>query len=204
MLARPHAPAASRNAAPILEALTHELDDCSKVLEVGSGTGQHAVFFASRLAHLQWQPSDLKQNLPGIREWLDHAEPDNVADPLELDVLVSAIPAERYDAVFSANTAHIMSYDAVRKMIELVGEVTEPGGKFCLYGPFKLRGAHTTESNAAFDESLRSRNPRMGIRNLDDLEDLAAASGLSLRRVYAMPTNNFLIVWSKSSSAELL
>lgn len=199
MHSRPFAAAASRNAAPILEVLTHELEDCSSVLEVGSGTGQHAAFFASRLSHLQWQPSDLRQNLQGIREWLTHAEPNNVGHPLELDVVESAAPTERYEAVFSANTAHIMTYDAVSRMVGLAGELLEPGGKFCLYGPFKLRGEHTTDSNAAFDESLRSRNSRMGIRDLDDLDELAAASLLARQRIYAMPANNFLAVWAKSS-----
>lgn len=202
MRSKPHASAASRNAAPILEVLTHELKDCSTVFEVGSGTGQHAIFFSSQLAHLQWQPSDLRQNLPGIREWIEYAEPENVADPVEFDALTSPSPAERYDAAFSANTAHIMSFDAVARMIGVVGELLAPGGRFCLYGPVKLGGMHTTESNAAFDRSLRSRNPQMGIRDLDDLDELATASGLALKRLYAMPANNFLVVWLNVASEE--
>ena len=198
MVSRPHASAASRNAAPILEVLSHELESCSRVLEVGSGTGQHAVLFAEQLVHLEWQPSDLQQNLPGIRQWIHYARSENVSAPFELDVLVSSAPPGDYDAVFTANTAHIMSYDAVCNMIRIVGEVLEPGGIFCLYGPLKLEGAHTTESNKVFDQSLRSRNPRMGIRDLDDLRGLAVSSGLSLKRIYAMPANNFLTVWSKA------
>ena len=202
METRPHASAASRNAAPILEVLSYELESCSHVLEVGSGTGQHAVLFAAQLEHLKWQPSDLQQNLPGIRQWIDYARTANVAEPFELDVLVSPVPSGGYDAVFSANTAHIMSYDAVRNMIKIVGEVLEPGGKFCLYGPLKLDGMHTTESNAEFDRSLRSRNPQMGIRDLDDLKELSDSNGLSLKRIYAMPANNFLTVWSKALSED--
>jgi hypothetical protein len=171
---------------------------------VGSGTGQHAVFFSSKLDYLQWQPSDLRQNLPGIREWIEFAESANVADPVAFDVLTSRSPAERYDAVFSANTAHIMSFDAVARMFGIAGEMLVPGGKFCLYGPLKLRGMHTTESNAAFDRSLRSRNPCMGIRDLDDLAALATASGLALNRMFAMPANNFLIVWSKKQPEAVL
>lgn len=202
MSSRPHASAASRNTAPILEVLTHELQDCSSVLEVGSGTGQHAVSIAAEFGNLRWQPTDLRQNLAGIRAWIEHTNSQNVADPIELDVLESAAPTERYDAVFSANTAHIMCYEAVSKMIEMVGEVLEPGGRFFLYGPVKLDGRHTTDSNAAFDRSLRSRNPRMGVRDLGDLKELAVACKLTWKRLYAMPSNNFLIVWSKNCSED--
>jgi cyclopropane fatty-acyl-phospholipid synthase-like methyltransferase len=195
-MARPCASAAARNAAPILDVLRHELRDCSTVFEIGSGTGQHAVAFAAALPGLEWQTSDLAQSHEGILAWIAEAGLGNVLAPLSFDVLTAELPRERYDAVFSANTAHIMSYAAVRRMFRLVGGVLQRPGVFCLYGPFSRGGAFSTDSNEAFDASLRARNPAMGIRDLDDLETLAADNGMQLARVYAMPANNLLVVWA--------
>ena len=195
-MARPCASAAARNAAPILGVLRHELRDCSTVFEIGSGTGQHAVTFAAALPGLEWRTSDLAQSHAGIRAWIAEAGLGNVLAPLSFDVLTAELPRERYDAVFSANTAHIMSYAAVRRMFRLAGGMLRRPGVFCLYGPFSRGGAFSTDSNEAFDASLRARNPAMGIRDLDDLETLAADNGMQLARVYAMPANNLLVVWA--------
>lgn len=192
---RPFASASARNAAPILGVLKHELHDRSRVFEIGSGTGQHAVTFARALPGLIWQTSDLAQSHDSIRAWIQEAGLDNVLPPLDFDVLTAASPADRYDAVFSSNTAHIMGAAAVRRMFELAGEMLKPGGLFCIYGPFSRGGRFNTQSNEAFDASLRSRNPSMGIRDLDDLEKLAGANGMALARTYAMPANNFLLIW---------
>lgn len=194
---KPFAAACARNAAPILGVLRHELHRRSTVFEIGSGTGQHAITFAAALPELTWQTSDLEQSHGGIRAWIDEAGLDNVLPPLAFDVLSAAIPVERYDAVFSSNTAHIMSATAVQRMFELAGAVLNSGGVFCIYGPFSRGGRFSTRSNQKFDASLRARNPSMGIRDLDDLEDLAGRHGMLLARTYAMPANNLLVVWAR-------
>ena len=199
-MARPCAPASARNAAPILGVLRHELRGRSSVFEIGSGTGQHAVTFAAALPGVTWQTSDLVQSHDGIRAWIEEAGHVNVLPPVEFDVLSASVPAVVYDAVFSANTAHIMSYAAVRRMFTLAGAMLRPEGVFCLYGPFSRGGRFSTASNEAFDALLRVRNPEMGIRDLDDLEVLAGASGMVLARSYAMPANNYLIVWSRQEN----
>ena len=194
---RPYAAATARNAEPILGVLRTEFAECSSVLEIGSGTGQHAVSFAAELAGLCWQPSELEQNLPGIRAWLAKAELPNVRDPVVLDVLTASPGQGTHDAVFSANTAHIMSMDGVEKMFALVATVLDARGRFCLYGPFRSGGAFNTESNAVFHRTLHDRDPAMGIRNLEDLDRLAASGGMLRKRLYAMPANNHLAVWEK-------
>ena len=193
---KPFAAAPARNTAPILGVLRHELRDCRTVFEIGSGTGQHAVSFAAALPGVTWQTSDLEQSHEGIRAWIADAGTGNVLPPVEFDVLKATAPACRYDAVFSANTAHIMSWAAVCRMFERVGSMLSEAGVFCLYGPFSRGGVFSTPSNAAFDASLRSRNAAMGLRDLDDLEDLAGRNGLQLARTYAMPANNLLTVWT--------
>lgn len=194
---KPFASAPARNAAPILSTLRHELRGRSTVFEIGSGTGQHAVMFAREMPELTWQTSDLELSHDGIRAWIQEAGLENVLPPEDFDVLTASIPADRYDAIFSANTAHIMSVAAVQRMFELGGAMLKPGGVFCLYGPFSRGGRFSTRSNEEFDASLRARNPSMGVRDLDDLECLAGEHGMALARTYAMPANNLLVVWSK-------
>ena len=197
MVARPDAPATRRNRDAILNVLQDELPAAGAVLEIGSGTGQHAVHFASHLPELSWQTSDVVSNHEGIRAWIDADGTGNVLPPIELDVLSAPPAGETYDAVFSANTAHIMGEEAVKSMFGVVGRCLAPGGVFCLYGPFNLRGAYTSESNAAFDRSLRLQDPAMGIRDLDWIETLAKDNSLALTRRYAMPANNMMLVFSK-------
>ena len=198
MIAKPDAPAARRNRAAILEVLHDEFADRRRVLEIGSGTGQHAVYFAAALPHLEWQTSDRADYLPGIQSWIDDAASDNLPRPIELDVDDGEVSIGEYDAVFSANTAHIMSASSVENMIRLVGHVLSSDGVFCLYGPFNVGGEFTSESNARFHESLQQQDPAMGIRDLETLQSSAAKVGLTLSRRYAMPSNNQLLVWSKA------
>jgi cyclopropane fatty-acyl-phospholipid synthase-like methyltransferase len=193
---KPWSEAAEKNAAPVLEILRHEFQDCAEVLEIGSGTGQHAVHFASRLGHLRWQTSDLDENHAGITAWLAEAGLANVLAPISLDVSRASISAS-YDAVYSANTAHIMSFNAVIKMLALVGRVLSRGGVFCLYGPFRRFGQFNTSSNARFDASLRSRHAAMGIRDLEDIDQACAEHGLRRSGLYAVPSNNLVVVWQK-------
>ena len=197
----PDAPATARNREPILEVLETEFADRRLVLEIGSGTGQHAVFFAARLPHLVWQTSDVSANHADIRAWVDARGPDNVRPPLALDVLADPDPAGDFDAVFSANTAHIMGNDAVAAMFSLVGRLLPVRGPFCLYGPFRIDGEFTSDSNADFDASLKARNPAMGIRDLESLDRLAGAAGLARDALIAMPANNFIAVWRKIATA---
>jgi cyclopropane fatty-acyl-phospholipid synthase-like methyltransferase len=197
MIERPSAPATERNKAPILDVLQYELRDCHTVLEIGSGTGQHAVHFAAGMPQLSWQTSDLRENHAAIAAWVDWSGLDNVLAPLEIEVSRSDAALGSFDAVFSANTAHIMSFPEVECMFGLVGKVLHGGGKFCLYGPFNRDGAFTSESNKRFDGSLRMQEASMGIRELEDLSALAELAGLGEQKIYAMPSNNLIVVWRK-------
>jgi cyclopropane fatty-acyl-phospholipid synthase-like methyltransferase len=195
MAERPYAEYAARNAAPILEILEREFGSASRVLEIGSGTGQHAVAFAAAMEHLHWQTSDLDENHAGIRAWVEDAGIENVAPPLSMDVRDANVENDAYDAAFSSNTAHIMGIDAVEKMFSLVGKTLRPGGVFCLYGPFRQGGQFNTQSNADFDANLRQRDPVMGIRDIEKLDEFAVAAGLQRVRFYAVPSNNNVAVW---------
>lgn len=189
--------ACDQNRGPILDILAEEFAASRRVLEIGSGTGQHAVYFGARLAHLLWQTSDLEQNHASIRAWIMEAGTVNVRQPLQLDVTCDDWPAARYDAVFSANTAHIMSWPAVSAMFAGIGRLLEPPGRFCLYGPFNYADHYTSESNERFDHWLRERDPDSGLRNFEALDELARNSGLTLRADHEMPVNNRLLVWEK-------
>ena len=198
----PCAPAATRNAAAILGVLEVELAGMGRVLEIGSGTAEHAVRFAPALGRVTWQTSDLEEMHPGIHRQLEHAGVTNVLPPVVLDVMTAQPGSRRYDAVFSANTLHIMPAEATARMAEFVAEVLRTGGAWCCYGPFRREGAYTSPSNAAFDASLRSRDARMGLRDLEVVCAHAESAGLVHRRTYAMPANNLLIVWQKVGVAD--
>lgn len=187
----------SRNLRPILEALRIELGGVRTVLEIGSGTGQHATGITAEMDSLLWQTSDRRENHAAIRAWLAQEPSPHVLPPLALDVLTDSWPDRPYDAVFSANTAHIMSMEAVENMFALSAGLLVAGGKFCLYGPFGLDGHFNSASNVEFDRSLRGRNPEMGIRQLEDLDRLALRGGLYRAGLYTMPANNHLAVWQK-------
>jgi hypothetical protein len=185
---RPFSEASERNRAPILEILKRIFAQSRVVLEIGSGTGQHAAYFAAELPHLIWQASDVADNLPGIRQW--------TPDAIELDV-DKPWPKVDADAVFSANTCHIMSWPQVERMFEGIGRM--PGVRtFCLYGPFNHGGKPTSESNARFDAMLRGRDPESGLRDIDDLVPLAGRVGFRLAEDNAMPANNRLLVFRRS------
>jgi hypothetical protein len=191
------APHTARNSGPILEVLRREFKNLDSVLEIASGNGQHATTFASELRGLVWQTSDLEENHETINRWLDDRAIANVLPPISLDVRTATVPTASYSGVFSANSAHIMSATAVGKMFELVATALQLRGVFCLYGPFRQAGEFNAESNATFHRSLRSRNPDMGIRHLEQLDEFATAGGLERQRLFAMPSNNHLVVWQK-------
>ncbi|HJV73914.1 MAG TPA: DUF938 domain-containing protein [Noviherbaspirillum sp.] len=192
--------ACERNREPILAILRQVLAGTRRVLEIGSGTGQHAVYFGAQLPHLLWQTSDLQCNHASIHAWLDEAGLPNVLPPLVLDVASADWPNGLFDAAFTANTCHIMAWDSVQAMFRGVGRILAPGGVMCVYGPFNYGGRFTSESNASFDMSLKAQDARMGIRNFEDVDRLAEDSGLVLMADYQMPANNRLLVWRKRST----
>lgn len=194
---RPDAPAARRNREAILEVLQQEISHGASVLEIGSGTGQHAVHFGSAMPGVTWQTSDRRQHHEGIDAWVSSSGLSNVLPPIELDVMTPPDISAHYDVMFSANTAHIMSAEAVERMFALVGSLLPCDGLFFLYGPFNVDGAFTSDSNCDFDQSLRAQDPAMGIRDLADLNRLGASNGLSQVRRYAMPANNMFVVWQR-------
>ena len=193
---KPFAPSCERNREPILAVLQRHFGGVRRVLEVASGTGQHAVHFAAAMPWLAWQASDRAEHLPGIRQWLDEAALANTPPPLELDV-AGAWPAVRFDAVFSANSLHIMGWPQVEAFFAGVGAVLQPGGLLVVYGPFNYGGQFTSDSNRAFDAWLRQRDARSGIRDIEDITALAAQHGLQLLHDHAMPANNRSLVFQR-------
>lgn len=193
---KPDAPSCARNREPILEVLRDHFADRRKVLEVGSGTGQHAVFFAAALSHLVWQTSEREENLSGIAAWLDDAALPNTPPPIELNVM-GAWPKQRFDAVFSSNTLHIMGWSEVERFFLRLPEVLERDARLAIYGPFNYGGKFTSESNAAFDVWLKEQGAHRGIRDFEAVDALAAKAGLRLREDRAMPSNNRCLVWDR-------
>ena len=192
---KPFAESCVQNRAPIMAVLREVFANCSRVLEIGSGTGQHAVYFAPELPHLVWQTADVPQHHAGIRLWLADAALPNVLPPLALDVNDTAWHSGRYDAVFSANTLHIMGWPEVERFFAGVGAVLQAGGVLAVYGPFNYGGMYTSESNARFDAWLKARDPASGVRDFEAVDALARAQGLVLQQDIAMPANNRTLVW---------
>jgi hypothetical protein len=195
-LSKPHAPSCARNRDPILAVLCRYFHDRRLVLEIGSGTGQHAVYFAGALPHLIWQSSDVEENLPGIKLWLNEARLPNLPAPLHLDVS-AAWPQVRYDAAFSANTLHIMSWSEVERLFAALDHALEADAVLAIYGPFNYLGRFTSQSNAWFDESLKLRASTMGIRDFEAVDELAQHIGMTLVEDCAMPANNRMLVWRR-------
>lgn len=194
----PDAPACARNREPILAHLRRLLADSRHVLEIGSGTGQHAVYFAHRLPQLTWQTSDRAENLPAICAWLEAEPADNLPPPLALDVN-GDWPPLAVDTIFTANTLHIMSADSVRQFFRQLPRVLPPGGRLIVYGPMKIGGDYIGPTNADFDLWLKERDPASGIRDLEWLDQLALAGGLAREELNYLPANNQLVVWRRKT-----
>jgi len=193
---KPWSPACERNRNPILEVLRRQFADRRRVLEVGSGTGQHAVHFAAALPHLVWQTSDRPEWLPGIRLWLAEAALSNTPAPLQLDV-TGPWPETRFDAIFTANTLHIMGWTEVEAFFAtLPGSLTEDA-RLTIYGPFNYAGQFTSPSNAAFDAQLKADDPKRGIRDFEAVDALARAIGFRFDEDVALPANNRCISWHR-------
>lgn len=193
---------AENNKQPIGDKFTDLLANASHLLEIGSGTGQHATYMAQKLPHLIWQPSELAENLPNLQARLDAEAPKNVKAPFSLDVANHPWPLSACDVIYSANTVHIMSWTHVKQLFHGVGEILAPNGLLCLYGPYKYQGTFTTPSNEKFDNWLKQRDANSGIRNFEDMDQLAAEQGLVLQNDFAMPANNQLLVWQRRANHE--
>jgi SAM-dependent methyltransferase len=194
---KPWSEACERNREPILQVLRQWFTAPGTALEIGAGTGQHAVHFARHLTYLDWLPTDREENLAGIEAWREEASLPNLRAPARLDVHDAQWPVDEARYVFTANTAHIMSWPEVELMFAGISRTLLPGGALCLYGPVNRNGEFTSESNRAFDQILRSRDPAMGLRDDRELISLGIRFGLELAADHAMPANNRLLVWTR-------
>ncbi|ADG17456.1 protein of unknown function DUF938 [Paraburkholderia atlantica] len=196
--ARQHSPSAERNREPILAVLRDALPARGRVLEIASGTGEHAIWFAAALPGLDWQPSDADEEArESIAAWTAHAGLANVRAPLALDVHQPDWGVDALDAVVCINMIHISPWSAARALIDGAGRRLVDGGVLYLYGPYRRGGAHTAPSNEAFEQWLKSRDPEWGVRDLEAVVALGDAAGLTCERVVAMPANNFSLVFRK-------
>jgi cyclopropane fatty-acyl-phospholipid synthase-like methyltransferase len=198
--AKPYAEACERNRGPILAVLREAFARARQVLEIGSGTGQHAVYFAQHLPHLTWQTSDMPEHHAGIGAWIADSGLANVRQPLALDVRQSPWPVATVDAVFTANTLHIMDYGCVEAFFQGVARVLAADGVLAVYGPFNYGGQFTSASNAQFDAQLRARGVGSALRDFEAVDALARGAGLTLVRDVAMPANNRTLVWRRGTA----
>ena len=197
---KPYSESCEQNRAPILAVLEQFLPPAGNLLEIGAGTGQHAVYFAPSFPGVDWYPTDVAENLAGIKLWLEEAAIANIQAPSVLDLRNPVWPVFQVDAVFSANTVHIIAWELVEVMFTGIGQMLDKAGVFCLYGPFNYHGRYTSPSNARFDQWLKQRDPLSGIRDIDDLCRPAGASGLRLADDLEMPVNNRMLIFEPDVS----
>lgn len=194
---KPFSPSADRNKAPILEVLQTILTGKEFVLEIGAGTGQHACHFAKAFPKVIWQPTELEENIPAIRSWLSEHQLENINDPMVLDVDYLPWPIDSADICYTCNMFHIVSMESVASIFKGASMVLGDEGKLCVYGPFAVSGRHTSQSNAQFDLQLRTSDPASGIRDLSELDAIAAGFGFNTATQIAMPANNLFVVWDR-------
>ena len=193
-----HAESTRRNRNPILEVLKKEIDGSKKLLEIGSGTGQHAVYFSKKLPQILWQTSDRSINHESINYWIKRYNLKNLLLPLDIEIGVNEKNInDIFDCVFSSNTSHIMSLENVKRLFALVGKVLNKNGKFFLYGPFKINLEFTTKSNEDFHQKLKAENKLMGLRDIEELDNYAIENNMQNHAFYEMPANNYLSIWKK-------
>lgn len=195
---RPYADACEQNKWPILQVLKEQRSEPQTILEIASGTGQHAAFFARQMPHLTWQTSDLAHNLPGIGAWIAQADCHNLPNPIALDVGDKQWNVGKVDSLFCANAIHIMSWQQVISLFDGIANITAPTAKLIMYGPFNYQHHYTSKSNQQFDAMLKQRDPESGIRNFEDVNQLASKAGFSLLQDYPMPANNRTLAWQKN------
>jgi cyclopropane fatty-acyl-phospholipid synthase-like methyltransferase len=201
MMNKPYSESCDQNKHFILDVLSPYFEDGAKVLEIGSGTGQHALFFASQAPQITWQTSDQVSYLPGIQSWLSESGQANLPAPLELEVS-SIWPEQIYDLLFSANTFHIMNHQQVELCLSRCVSCLKPKGYLVVYGPFNYDGKYTSSSNERFDHSLKSRDPQSGIKDFEWIEQIAQKAGLRLLDDIAMPANNRTLIWRYETFAQ--
>lgn len=195
---KPHSPSCDRNKEAILDVLLEVITtQNAKLLEIGSGTGQHAVHMAAEFPDLQWVTSDVQSNHPGIKMWLKDFKIPNIHGPLPYEVGVDKIPYQKFDYIFTANTLHIMSWKKVKTMIKQISPSIHEGAQVIFYGPFNYNGAFTSESNEKFDHWLKSRDPQSGIRNFEDIVSTMKKYDMDFTKEYEMPANNKMLVFTK-------
>lgn len=194
---KPYSAACDQNRHAILDVIKPLLSNKKKILEIGSGTGQHAVFFAKEMPHLIWQSSDRIENHEGIQQWLEEENLDNTPAPIALDVSHDVWPKITVDAIFSANAVHIMAWDNVVDFFKQAGNLLEKNAFFILYGPFNYKGEYTSNSNKRFDAWLKNRDPNSAIRDFEALDQLAKEAGLLFVEDFEMPANNRILQWIK-------
>ncbi len=193
----PSSEACERNKDPILEVLRRAFAAKLQVLEIGSGTGQHAVHFAAQLRHLTWHPTEQLSYLPDLAARVKLQGTRNLRPPTVLDVRQPVWPLRSVDAIFTANTLHIMSWPAVMAMFQGLDAVLQPGGVLCIYGPFRYDGGYTSKSNEEFDRMLQERDPQSGLRDVGDVTALGAQQGMRLQADHNMPAHNRLLEFEK-------
>lgn len=197
----PHSDACERNKGPILEVLRREFAGCTHVLEIGSGTGQHAVHFATALPGIVWQPSEVAEAMPALRKRIFNEGPSNLRAPVAIDVARTPWDVRRVDGIFTANTLHIMHWPQVEAFFSGLPVVSKPGAVLAVYGPFRYAGNYTSGSNESFDAMLRARDPGSGIRDFEAVDALARAAGFTPVADHPMPANNQILVWRNSAAA---
>ena len=198
----PFSSACERNKDSILAVLRLRFADRTEVLEVGSGTGQHAVHFARALEHLGWHPTEQLTYLADLSERVKLEGPHNLHAPTELDVRQAVWPIGSVDAMFTANTLHIMSWPEVMALFHGIGTVLSAGGVLCIYGPFRYAGRYTSDSNREFDHMLQERDPKSGLRDMQAITGLAQQYGLHLNADHDLPANNRLVVFTKEPGSQ--
>jgi hypothetical protein len=192
----PHSDPCERNKGPILEVLRNAFAGCKHVLEIGSGTGQHAVHFATGMPWLVWQPSEIPESMPGLRKRIFNEGPSNLRAPVEIDVSASPWDVRKVDGVFTANTLHIMHWPQVQAFFAGLPAVAKPGAVLAIYGPFRYDGRYTSGSNESFDAMLHARDPGSGLRDFREVDALARTAGFAFQADHAMPANNQTLVWT--------
>lgn len=193
-----HAESTRRNRNPILGILKKEIEGSKKLLEIGSGTGQHAVYFSKKMPQILWQTSDRSINHESINYWIKRYNLKNLLLPLDIEIGVNEKNInDMFDCVFSSNTSHIMSLENVKRLFALVGKVLNKNGKFFLYGPFKINLEFTTRSNEDFHQKLKAENKLMGLRDIEELDNYAIENNMQNHAFYEMPANNYLSIWKK-------
>lgn len=195
---KPFAPSCERNRGPILNILNSCLKGHKRLLEVGSGTGQHAVYFAPKFEGLTWITSDRAENHQGIKAWLDEAKLPNIEGPLSFNLGEDSFPAANIDAVYTANTFHIMPFEMVSELISLSGANLEKDSVFIVYGPFTYEGKFTSTSNEEFDQILRQRASHQGIREFNEIKQMFEKAGFDFKEDIAMPANNQTLIFKKN------